>query len=594
MKTNVAFALLLALSFALYANSFGGDFVFDDDLTFHRNGIQEESLSELLDTYRPLRYLSYRIDEAIFDGKVWGYHVFNALYHGLTSFVVFLVLRRLAGPGAALAGALLFAAHPAHTECVAYMSGRRDLLSTLLYLLGFLCWLEFNRTSRRLWLATGVVAYALALGVKEMAVTLPAVCVLHDVILEPARARQRLRIYAVGGVLAASAAIYIVFFYGATHSTWHGASPGADVALSARLAAHYAALLVFPLRLLGDYSYDAYPLSRSLAEGPALLSLAAIAGGVWAALYARRRAPLVAFGLGWFLITLTPVLQIAPFHEIGADRHDYLPSIGFCLLAGLGFERLRACARPRLAWGALGIVLLAFSARTVVRNRDWRDSETFWRATIETAPRCARAHFNYGTTFATRGQSELKEVVDHPTEENTQKGFALMREAAVHMGRAVEIKPDYIEARVKLGTVYKILGREADARAQWEEALRLAKPMKLPPFDPGAICMLLGRYEEAIQIYDQRLQTGQRPEVTLHGLMICHKYLGSRAMVEKHPDVATVEFHKALRAAEQLLLRKPNDRALLRETAELAEWMGDRRRAADLRARASRAGPSGR
>lgn len=574
MRKRVALPLFLAISVALYWNSFSGEFVFDDLSTFRRDGIRRQPLGDLFDDYRPLRYLSLRIDEALFGDDPRGYHVHSALLHGITSFVVFILLRRLAGGGAALAGALLFVAHPVHTECVAYISGRRDILTTLFCLLGFLGWLEFNRTSRRRWLAAALGAYALALGAKEMAVTLPAVCVLHDLLLDPARARQRIRIYAVMGALAAALAVYLAFFYPSTRQhEWHGGSMAANFATSARLVVHYLALLAFPLRLLGDHSDAAYPLSRSFLEVRVLLSLAAIAAIVGAALYARRRAPLVTFGIGWLLVTLLPVLHIKPFHEIAAEHYLYLPSVGFCLVAGLGLERLRSLAGPRVAWGALGLVLALFSVRTVVRNRDWRDSETFWRVTLEAAPRCARAQFNVGMVHAKRAQ---------------------WKETEAYLQRAIGINPDYLRARFELGRIYGLLGRTDDARAQWEEALRVARRSASPTVHPGLICVCLGRLEEAIRIYDEALKRGTNPAAALRGLVQCHTALGQRAAKAGRAEEKLSRYRSALRAAEQLLLRRPDDRKLLREAADLAREVGDRRRAAELGRRAELAKPSGR
>ncbi len=573
MRNRVALPLFLAVSFALYWNSFHGGFVFDDLTTFRKDRIRERSFFDLADNYRPVRYLSLRIDETFFRDNPVGYHVVNTILHGITSSVVFVVLRRLAGPVAALAGALLFVAHPVHTECVAYISGRRDILTTLFFLLGFLAWLAFCRTSRWRWLAACGALYALAFFSKEMAVTLPVVCVLHDLLLDPAGARRRLRMHVAMAMLAAVAALRVSLSGVTRQEDWHGGSMTANYAMSARLVVHYATLLVFPLRLLGDYSYEAYPLSRSFAEARALLSLAAVAAGVAAALFARRRAPLVAFGTLWFLVTLLPVLQIVPFHELAAEHYLYLPSVGFCLLAGLAFERLRAWAGPRVAWIPLGVVLALFAVRTVARNPDWRDSETFWRRTLESAPRCARAHFNVGMVHAQRAE---------------------WKEAAAWIERAVAIKHDYVLARYQLGRIYGLLGRPDEMRVQFEKTLRFAKPMERPAVDPGALCIHLDRLDEAIAIYERRLAKGVYVKSALRGLLTCQTRLGTEAGKAGRRDEALMRYRSAFRTAEQLLLLTPDDRRLLKDAADLALAVGDRARADELRKRAESLPSAGR
>lgn len=603
MKTRDAPLLFLAFAFALYWNSLDGDYVFDDWSTFQRKWIREMSLSELVDEYRPLRYLSLRADEALYRLAVRreltplderrSHHVFNVILHGLTALVVFVILRRLAGPGVALAGALLFVAHPAHTECVAYMSGRRDVLSTLIYLLGFLCWLQFNRGSgwlRWLWLPMVALCAGLAYGSKESAVTLPAVCVLYDLVVEPKAVKRNWPAYALGGALAAGLVYRVLNTSGATHvEGWHGASLGANIAISARLLVHYAALTVFPLKLLGDYSYNAWPLSESLLDPRALVAYAVIAACAWVAWYARRRAPLITFGIGWFVVTLAPILQIVPFHEIAADHHLYLASVGFCLLGGLGFEWLRRRSGAAVAWVALALVLAAFSVRTVIRNRDWSDAETFWRATIATAPECARAHYNLGVVFAKRMQDEKDPEVE--------KAMAI--EAAKHMQRAVDIMPDYITARVGLGQVYQALAqgeRDRDAASRYrqaantnlEEALRLSRPMRFPPTDPGRICILLGRIELAAKVYEERIRMNSRALSALNGLITCERALADSAKARGLPDEAEAHLKRALEVAEQLVLQRPKDIRVLRLTARLARELGDDHRAQELEDRANR------
>jgi protein O-mannosyl-transferase len=371
-----------------------------------------------------------------------------------------------------------------------------------------------------------------------------------------------------------------VLLGGATRQGWHGGSWVSNYATSLGLVSHYAMLVLFPLRLLADHSYDTYPLSHSFLEPKVLLSLAALAAGIWVAFRVRRRAPLVTFGLAWFLATLLPVLHIRPFHEIAADHYLYLPSVGFCLLAGVGFDRLRARLGPRVAWAALGVVLLAFSVRTVIRNRDWRDDATFWKATLATAPRCARASFNLGIIHAQRARA-----AKDPAEKNSH-----FNSAAFYMRRAVEIRPDYATARVNLGRVYRELGDKKSAHEQWEEALKLLEPMEWPSVDPGLVCIFLGQYERALATYERMLAEGGRTEVALGGLLNCHKIFAGRAMIEGRRADALPHFKKALEAAERLLLDKPTDPALLKEAAELARETGDRRREAELRARLNRLG----
>jgi len=554
--------LLLGIALLLYANTVQNQFVFDDELTFRRNPAIRglDRLPELLGSrtrgYRPVRYLSFAVDHAISGDDPWAYHVSNALYHGVTAGLVFLVLRRLAGGDGrvALAGALIFVCHPVHTESVAYISGRRDLLTTLFFLLALLAYLRHREDGRTRWLALSLGSFGLALGSKEMAVTLPAIVALHDLLLDREAFRRRLPLYAAGLAVAAAAAIWAVTSGASNQKGWHGGSAAANFLTVARIHAHYLSLLAFPRTLLADYSAQAFPASRSLLDPPATLAaVAALAALSGLAVLWRRGAPLVAFGIAWFLVTLLPVSHIVPFHEIAAEHYLYLPSVGFCLIAGLGVERLRAAAGARVAYALLAVVLVALSARTIIRNRDWRDSETLWAKTVETAPRCARARFNLGVIRAGQGRLDA---------------------ALVHLREAVAIQPTHVVARFKTAQVLGRIGRVADARAELEETLRIAKTLDPSPLAPGDVSMALGRHVEAVGLYEAELRRRPTHVHSLLGIGFCHEFLGNET--------------SALRAYERALAVDPTNVKALRRAAFLSRRSGQAGRAAELEERARR------
>jgi tetratricopeptide (TPR) repeat protein len=582
VRRPLVFALLLAFGFVLYANAIGNEFVFDDLVTFAKKDLS--SFHGLLDEYRPARYASFVLDHAISGKNPWGYHVLNIVYHAVAGLLVFVVLRRLlpAGPaepptsgtlgllrsaGPALPAALLFVAHPVHTESVAYVSGRRDLLSTILFLLGFLAWLEYGKTSRARWLLWFGAAYGTALLVKEMAVTLPAVCLLHDLLLDRGGLRRRIPVYAGGALAAAAAAVLIARSGATTMHEWHGGSATANFATSARLVLHYARLFVFPATLLADYSAHAFPLSRSFLEPRVLVALGALLVVLAAAFLCRRRAPLVSFGIGWILLTLTPVLHIIPFHELAADHYAYLPSVGFCLLLGLAFDRLARYAGPRAAWAGLALVLVAFSARTIVRNRDWKDSETLWLSVIETAPECARGHYNLGIVYAQRAARE-----------DPGGAGQLWTHAAACMKQALKLVPDYLQAHIQLARIQmEHLGQQEEALSHFEEALRIVREAKSRPISAGEIYFHMHRWEDAVPILEEDLRKGYREKGALWNLVFCYQ--------------KTNQPEKALAACEQLLHRVGDQPILLQQTIVLADYLGDKRRAATYRARLARLKP---
>ena len=552
--------VFLALAFALYGNALGNGLVFDDDIivTSHYDLGSVEGVKTLLETrYRPVRHLSFALDHALWGRHAWGFHLSNVLYHALACALVFRVVRRLAGERAAWAAALLFAIHPVQTEAVAYVSGRRDILVTIFFLLGFLSYLTYRDTGRRRHILALLGWLALGAGTKESAVTLPAVLLLYDLIVGPKPLGRRLLFHAPFLLLAAVFAVRVATGDASQQEGFHGGSALTHYLAVPCLYGLYLWRFVMPVRLLADYSLDAFPLPRSPLAPSFLGATLALSALVAATFLLRRRVPLVAFGIAWFLVTLLPVVQIIPFHELAAEHHLYLASVGLCLAAGVAFEHV---PRRRVALPAGVALLLALSVRTVLRNEDWKDAETLWAVTARDAPRCARAQFNAGYLKALRGAYD---------------------EALPQLRAAVEIRGDARD-RYGLACALLALGRNIEAQMELELALAEARAQRNPPVSPGAILMARGRpkdLEEALREFDNDVRTHPWTVRPLYNKGLCYEALGD--------DDA------ALREYEKLLARAPGDYPTLVRVADLMEKRGDIPRAAAFRARARERAPLG-
>jgi tetratricopeptide (TPR) repeat protein len=310
--------------------------------------------------------------------------------------------------------------------------------------------------------------------------------------------------------------------------------------------------MVAPTTLLADYSVDAWPIARSPLEPRALVALAGIALAAGLALALRRRAPRVALALGWFGVTLLPVSQILPFHELGAEHYLYLPSIGFCLLVALGFERLRARAAT-LAWTGLAIVLVAFGARTAVRNLDWRDAMTLNRTIVATAPRCSRAHVNIG--FA------LWEAGDQAG------GLAELR-------AGIEDNPDNVFALVTLARWLRRQKHDEEAMRAYEDAVAAARKLAVSPVPTGDILFEMGRYVESIHEYETYMKH--------ENVLRVHAIWGiGRAYDALH------DLRAALRYYDSYLRYAPRNESVLSRAAAIATELRDFDKAREYSARAA-------
>lgn len=477
-------AAVAAAVAAVYANSLANGFVFDDgDLVLGDPRIRSLSLASLVgDSYRPLRTLTYAIDYAVWGLNPTGFRITNIAIHAANCALALALARRLTGGArlASLAATLVFALHPVQVESVAYISGRRDVLFALFYLAAFLAYANFReaatRARRAAWLAAAAAGFGLSLMAKEMAASLPVLCLLWDVYrasapdergaapspLAVARrvAREGALLYAAGAVALAAFAYYTLVVRGATTRVagtdvefWGGSALNNLLTVPLTYA-HYAKLTVWPATLAAQY-YGAFDPAGGLADPrvvPALLFLIGLCAAA-AYLILRTSHRLAGFGVAWFVVTLLPASQIIPHHEIVADHYLYLPLAGAGLaLAGalLAAERLAGGRWRPAAYGAAALAVALLAAATVARNREWRDEQTLWEATYRDVPESPRAAYNYGLVLTGRNQHE--------------RAVELYREA-------IDGDPTFAMAYFNLASTYAGLGRFEEARGVYRAAL---------------------------------------------------------------------------------------------------------------------------
>ena len=504
---RAVFFLYVCTVFIVFGNGIGNEFVFDDIPLVVENELIRSienipvviGIEEGVPQYRPVRIVSYMIDYAIGGMTPAVYHVFNYIYHGLTAFIVYLVLQELMGAWLiAVAGGMLFIAHPIVTDSVTYISGRRDILVALFYVLGFYYFVRYRKRGGWWYPVLMVMCFLLALGSKEMAVTFPVVCMLYDFTVAWAELessgsmtgkmkkamvgvfRQHWKMY-VPVVLIGGYYFYDKVFvhYPSLKKGFYGGDAVSNFSTTARIICHYIKLVFFPVVLHADYSYNAFPLSRSFFEVGVLGAVAAVGGIVWIVVRWLERDRWVFFGGMWFFVTLLPVCQIFPHHELMAEHYVYLPLVGVIMV----FARLwwHIVQRKRV----LGVVVVSllfvlFSVRTVERNRDWRDGMTLWGSVLKRTPECARAHDNMGTEYFKR------------------KEYA---SALSHYQWAVRIRPDHAIFHNNLGMAYGALGDIENARKAFEKAIMLNPQLAKSYVSLGMIFCIKKDYEKAVHFF---------------------------------------------------------------------------------------------
>jgi tetratricopeptide (TPR) repeat protein len=292
---------------------------------------------------------------------------------------------------------------------------------------------------------------------------------------------------------------------------WPGPAGSFSASLPAivRIWARYLGLLLLPVRLLADYSFDAFPLSAGWADPRAIAAAVLVAAFAVAAIAAWKRARPVGFFLVWIGIALLPVAQLVPHHELLSEHNLYLPSVGACLAGAFGFGR--AGVRPLLV-----ATLALFATLTVHRNATWHDERSFAESTIATAPRCARAHFNLARVLADCG-----DLAAARTEIETV--------AAIGPGPDPASSRAYVAAQSELSRNAEKRGALAEAEERLRSAIAASPREPVSYLNLAGLLGRQGRFAEAAAILEDAVSRGMREEAVLRTLALARNDSGSAA-----------------------------------------------------------------
>jgi hypothetical protein len=389
-----------AVACLAYAGALGNGWALDDHPVIERNPAAHSPRAALVAAFspywppedglsaglwRPLTVLTYGIDWVLSGGRPWWFHLVNLLLHGAITGLVVLVVAAWLPSAAALIAGVVFAVHPVHTEAVANVVGRAELLAALGLLGAVLAARRFRRSrARRLWFAVAVAAAAAAQLSKEHGVVAVGLVGL-DHVLERDRAGEAPRPSSVGLYLAlATVTLGYLHLWNAVTGDFVAAAaavPLRELSTTERLAAVFPVqlevvrLLVWPWDLAPEYGPQTIPI-RGRWSWAATLGATVAAAIVVLAVLVRRRAPAVAFGVLAGVLTYAATSNLLFVSGvILAERALYLAALAPAVVHGWLAER---AAPPHVRVAVAGVVLVsgAFTVRTVTRVPFWRDTRT--------------------------------------------------------------------------------------------------------------------------------------------------------------------------------------------------------------------------
>ncbi|KAM5251769.1 protein O-mannosyl-transferase TMTC1 isoform 4-T4 [Hipposideros larvatus] len=550
-----AAALLAGASCLCYGRSLQGEFVHDDVWAIVNNpdvrpgaplrwgiftndfwgkGMAENTSHK---SYRPLCVLTFKLNIFLTGMNPFYFHAVNVILHCLVTLVLMYTCDKTVfkNRGLAFVTALLFAVHPVHTEAVAGIVGRADVLACLLFLLAFLSYNRsvdqccvgdcFPPTASPFFLLLSLFLGTCAMLVKETGVTVFGVCLVYD--LFSLSHKQEKSSNGVihqhspqqpGSPQPASLPAHPLRENGKQQrfshkGSWSGChsslppepkssgfpvSPGAVWSMMRFLTYSYLLafnvwLLLAPVTLCYDWQVGSIPLVETLwdtrnlatillAAVMALLSLHCLAA------FKRLEHKEVLVGLLFLVFPFIPASNL--FFRVGfvvAERVLYMPSMGYCILFVHGLSKLCACLHrcgATTLTASTVLLLLLFSWKTVKQNEIWLSRESLFRSGVQTLPHNAKVHYNYANFLKDQGRN---------------------REAIYHYRTALKLYPRHASALNNLGTLMR---DTAEAKAYYQKALQLNPQHNRALFNLGNLLKSQEKKEEAISLLKDSIKYG--------------------------------------------------------------------------------------
>ena len=535
---KLAGTILLVAVLAVFAKVAWHDFiVFDDGVYVTNNshvqsGLTGKSIrwsftSMEASNWHPLTWLSHMLDYQLYGLNPAGHHLTSLFFHVANTLLLFLVLRKSTGRlwrSFLVAG--LFGLHPLHIESVAWVSERKDVLSTFFWMLTTLAYVEYCRRPCRGRYVLILIFFVMGLLAKPMLVTLPFVLLLLDfwplgrLKLPGSRGSKGIvrplkrLLWEKTPLFFLSAASGVVTFVaqskGGAISTFEALSLKVRIINAFVSYARYLERMFWPhdLAIFYPHPNNSLPLWQGVAAALLLVMVSVLVGRQ------SSKRPFLPVGWLWFLGTLIPVIGIV---QVGgqsmADRYTYIPSIGIFLMCVWGVSGLLARVPYRnLLLGCAGtIILLCLSLATWLQLGYWQNSETLFRHALSVTKRNYLAHHNLGTAFIAEDRldeavSQYKKALDiwpaYPdTHNNLGVVFArqgLFEKAISHYKSALRANPKHILAHQNIAIALAERGHLEDAVSHYSKALHIDPDSGANHNAMGVALARLNRPEEAV------------------------------------------------------------------------------------------------
>ncbi len=428
-------ALLLAAStFLVFGQALWFDFLWDDYLFLVDNesvksmkNIPSFFVETTADLYRPLRTTLYAVFYQLFGLNPAPYHALGLLLNLISAFLLMRIFE-LCGldKRASFFGALVFSVHPVHIQKIIFIASVFDMPGDVCFLAAVYFYLLYRDGGGKSRFKISIIFFGVALFFAETAVVFPFIVLMLELILfKPPKEKKfftssRLRDAAV------IATVLIGYMVIRTYVVGRVQRPDAEIDIISlymnmpSVYMEYFRLLVFPFPLSPLPLLEVLDNPITLPTLFSLLLLVLFIGAGWAI---RKEKPLVSVGIFWFFIALLPNSNIIPTGTMMSERYLYLPSAGFCLLAGLFIS---GGGRKAVREIFLGIFILYLSALSIYQLPVWRNPESLWKHALKVLPNNLLALRNLAAHYKRTGEAEkAKALYIEMAQKGSHREFAL-------------------------------------------------------------------------------------------------------------------------------------------------------------------------
>ena len=559
LKKARIYIIICVVALIQYGNTFEHDYAWDDAIVITQNERVQKGLSnpsEFFQSiksneiqhrygYRPISLLSFALDIELSEMTPKTGHVMNVLYYALLCCLIFYFLKGMFPEKGALFAIIivgLFLIHPVHTEVVANIKSRDEILTMIFGVFSMIFFLNFLEKEKRNYLfgALTILALVLSFLSKENGITFVGILLLIAYFKSTERINTYMK-YGVpifGGVVLVAIRMYVysdsIFENSTTEllETYQYREDGflgnplRDATGLLQIIPNVfniliknLGLLIFPITLVHDYGFS-HSTMVSWADPLVIASVVFHFILIYMVIREFKKKSVLLFGILFYFITISiflHIIQVGP--DYMAERFLFIPSLGFLIAIVALIERITKASfnsdaepiwkngKAKGAFVILGIFFLLGFVKTTNRNKAWENNTTLFESDIAALDDCARTNFNYAVLLH-------DEYHKNPTKSKQEK-------ILYHYQRAVDISDRSLTSMLLLGKAYMEFGYEEKGKKVFEQAVVTHEGLVAPLMMMGQYYLSQEQFEESLEWYEKARELTNLPS-TFHWKAVCY------------------------------------------------------------------------